>query len=105
MRKTKKVSIWPVGLVGGLYVEKPLVKKGKVVGFNAAWRPERKFPIDMAGFAISLKHFLSKPEAKFSYSSEGGFQETDFLSLLTTREELEPMAANCTKVSKICTAL
>ncbi|KAK6642214.1 hypothetical protein RUM44_013937 [Polyplax serrata] len=98
IRRTKKVSIWPVGLVGGLYVEKPIVKNGKVVGFNAAWRPERKFPIDMAGFAVSLKHLLSKPEAKFSYSSEGGFQETDFLSLLTTREELEPLAANCSKV-------
>lgn len=98
MRETKKVSIWPVGLVGGLYVEKPIVENGKVVGFNSAWRPERPFPIDMAGFAISLKHFLSKPDAIFSYKSEAGFQETDFLSLLTTREELEPMAANCTKV-------
>ena len=101
MRQTKKVSIWPVGLVGGLYVEKPLVREGKVVGFNAAWRPERKFPVDMAGFAVSLKHFLSKPDAKFSYSSEGGFQESDFLSLLITREELEPMASNCSKVINI----
>lgn len=102
MRDTKKVSIWPVGLVGGLFVEKPIVEDGKVVGFNSAWRPERRFPIDMAGFAVSLKHFLSKPDAKFSLKSEGGFQETDFLSLLTTREELEPKAANCTKVRSEC---
>lgn len=98
MRRTKKVSVWPVGLVGGLLVEKPMVERGKVVGFNAGWRPERKFPIDMAGFAVSLKHLLSKPEAKFSFSSQGGFQESDFLSLLVSLDELEPMANNCTKV-------
>lgn len=50
----------------------PIVKNGKVIGFNSMWKPgkkcslqitkdikllnltERPFPIDMAGFAISF---------------------------------------------------
>jgi len=31
MRATKKVSVWPVGLVGGIMVEKPIVEKGKII--------------------------------------------------------------------------
>lgn len=101
IRSVQLVGVWPVGLVGGLFVETPLVENGKVVGFNAGWRPERKFPIDMAGFAVSLKLLHSKPDVSFSLYSEGGFQETDFLSQLTTLEDLEPKAANCTKVNEI----
>lgn len=40
-----RVGVWPVGLVGALTVEKPLVKDGKVIGFNSAWHPERAYPI------------------------------------------------------------
>lgn len=43
------VGVWGVGLVGALAFEKPIVEGDKVVGFNSAWRPERPFPIDMAG--------------------------------------------------------
>ena len=31
MRFTKKVTVWPVGLVGGLRYEKPVVTDGKVI--------------------------------------------------------------------------
>lgn len=66
MRYTKKVSVWPVGLVGGLMVEKPLLDtSGHVVGWNSAWKPERPFPLDMAGFAINLELFLKNPEVFF----------------------------------------
>lgn len=68
MRETQEVSVWPVGLVGGLLVEKPVVNvtSGRVVGWNSQWRPERPFPIDMAGFAINLQHLLRHPEVSFS---------------------------------------
>lgn len=64
MRYTREVSVWPVGLVGGLMVEKPEIDKdtGRVFGWNSMWRPERPFPIDMAGFAINLQHLLKHPE-------------------------------------------
>ncbi len=34
MRFTQRVSVWPVGLVGGSFYEKPICKDGKVVDFT-----------------------------------------------------------------------
>ncbi|XP_069742263.1 galactosylgalactosylxylosylprotein 3-beta-glucuronosyltransferase 2 [Narcine bancroftii] len=99
MRLTKKVSVWPVGLVGGRRYERPLVKQGHVVGWYTGWRPDRPFAIDMAGFAVNLKVILSNPNAVFKRGgSQPGMQESDFLKQITTVQELEPKAANCTKV-------
>lgn len=100
MKKIKKVGVWPVGLVGGLMVEKPVLNKTthKVAGFNSGWRPERPFPIDMAGFAINLGLLLDNPQAQFSLTVERGYQESEILRNLITREELEPLADYCTKV-------
>jgi hypothetical protein len=65
MRWTKRVSVWPVGLVGGLMVERPIPNTlGKVHRFNVGYKPERPFPIDMAGFGINLQLLLSKPDAR-----------------------------------------
>ncbi|CAG9788374.1 unnamed protein product [Diatraea saccharalis] len=98
MRKINKVGVWPVGIVGGMRVEMPLVKDGKVYAYNAVWKPFRPFPIDMAGFAINATLFLDKPSAKFSRKVQSGFQESEILKYFTTKEELEPLAENCTKV-------
>ena len=101
MRDTQVVSVWPVGLVGGIMVEKPLLnpKTGRVTGWNSVWSPNRPFPVDMAGFAINLGHFLRHPEAQFSFDVPRGYQESAILGHLTTRAQLEPKADNCTKVS------
>lgn len=53
MRTTRKVSVWPVGLVGGRRYERPVVENGKVVGWYTGWRADRPFAIDMAGEAHS----------------------------------------------------
>uniref|UniRef100_K7F2K5 Galactosylgalactosylxylosylprotein 3-beta-glucuronosyltransferase n=2 Tax=Pelodiscus sinensis TaxID=13735 RepID=K7F2K5_PELSI len=99
MRTTHKVSVWPVGLVGGRRYERPLVENGKVVGWYTGWRADRPFAIDMAGFAVSLQVILSNPKAVFKRrGSQPGMQESDFLKQITTVEELEPKANNCTKV-------
>jgi galactosylgalactosylxylosylprotein 3-beta-glucuronosyltransferase 3 len=58
------------------------------------WRPERPFPLDMAGFAIASDLFESNPEANFSYDVERGYQESEILRKVTTREELQPLASN-----------
>lgn len=71
---------------------------GKVTSYKTGWRPDRPFAIDMAGFAINLDLILAKPEAKFSHEMKKGFQESEFLGYFTTKEELEPLADNCTKV-------
>jgi len=99
MTKIKKVGVWPVGLVGGLNAETPLLdKSGKIKGFKSGWRSDRPFAIDMAGFAINLDLILNKPNVGFHYKMEHGFQESEFLSYFITREELEPLANNCTEV-------
>ncbi|XP_031766900.1 galactosylgalactosylxylosylprotein 3-beta-glucuronosyltransferase I-like isoform X2 [Galleria mellonella] len=98
MRKINKVGVWPVGIVGGMRVEMPLVKDGKVSGYNAVWKPFRPFPIDMAGFAINATLFLEHPNAMFSRKVQSGFQESEILKYFTKTEDLEPLAENCTKV-------
>ncbi|KOC61719.1 Galactosylgalactosylxylosylprotein 3-beta-glucuronosyltransferase I [Habropoda laboriosa] len=100
MVKIQKVGVWPVGLVGGLMVEKPICDNvtNKVIGFNAAWKPDRPFPLDMAGFAINLRLLLENPDAVFSYDVQGGYQESEILKQIVSRDELEPLADCCTKV-------
>ncbi|XP_017879148.1 galactosylgalactosylxylosylprotein 3-beta-glucuronosyltransferase I [Ceratina calcarata] len=100
MEKIKKVGVWPVGLVGGLMVEKPICDNvtNKVIGFNAGWKPDRPFPLDMAGFAINLRLLLEHKDAEFSYDVEGGYQESEILRQIVTRDELEPLADCCMKV-------
>lgn len=94
-----RVGVWPVGLVGGLMVEKPVLNaQNIVIGFNAQWRPERPFPVDMAGFGISVDLLLAQPNAKFSYDVERGYQETEILRQITTLNRLQPMAKNCTEI-------
>ncbi|KAM4721973.1 galactosylgalactosylxylosylprotein 3-beta-glucuronosyltransferase 3 [Rhinophrynus dorsalis] len=98
MRYTQKASVWPVGLVGGLRFEGPIVESGRVVGFHTAWKTHRPFPIDMAGFAVSLSLLLSHPEARFDPNAERGFLESSLLGQLVSVAELEARADNCTKV-------
>ncbi|XP_067170950.1 galactosylgalactosylxylosylprotein 3-beta-glucuronosyltransferase 3 isoform X2 [Apteryx mantelli] len=98
MRSTRRVAVWPVGLVGGLRFERPLVERGRVVGFHAAWKPERPFPLDMAGFAVALRLLLARPGARFDPRAERGYLESSLLRHLVSREQLEPKADNCTRV-------
>ncbi|XP_043285583.1 galactosylgalactosylxylosylprotein 3-beta-glucuronosyltransferase I [Venturia canescens] len=100
MSKIKKVGVWPVGLVGGMMVERPICDNAtnKVTGFNAVWKPNRVFPVDMAGFAVHIDLIREKKDVWFSYETEGGYQETVFLEQLATRDDLEPLADACTKV-------
>ncbi|KAF2364372.1 Glycosyl transferase family 43 [Trinorchestia longiramus] len=108
MRYTSRVSVWPVGLVGGVMVERPLCVCPQAADANhqppavsswlVGWKPQRKFPIDMAGFAVNLKLLLDNPSAGFSLDSRIGYMESDFLSQLVSIEQLEPKAECCTKV-------
>ncbi|MEE6525755.1 hypothetical protein FKM82_025982 [Ascaphus truei] len=98
MRYTQRVAVWPVGLVGGLRYEGPVVERGHVVGFHTAWKTHRPFPIDMAGFAVSLALLLTNHEARFDPAAERGFLESSLLGELVSLGELEPRAENCTKI-------
>uniref|UniRef100_A0A4W5NEB3 Galactosylgalactosylxylosylprotein 3-beta-glucuronosyltransferase n=1 Tax=Hucho hucho TaxID=62062 RepID=A0A4W5NEB3_9TELE len=100
MRSTRKVSVWPVAFVGGLRYESPKVNTlGKVYGWKTVFDPHRPFAIDMAGFAVNLRLILFKPQAYFKLRGvKGGYQESSLLRELVTLNDLEPKAANCTKV-------
>jgi hypothetical protein len=101
MRHLKGVGVWPVGLVGGLLVERPKVNsEGKVIGWLTVWSPQRPFAIDMAGFAIGLPLFFAREDYKFAFEVEKGYQESVFLShFVPSLDQLEVKADNCTKVS------
>lgn len=50
IRATKKLSVWPVGICGGLRWEGPVCDdKGTVVDWHRSWAKSRPFPIDFAG--------------------------------------------------------
>ncbi|XP_069183338.1 galactosylgalactosylxylosylprotein 3-beta-glucuronosyltransferase P isoform X2 [Procambarus clarkii] len=97
MRWTQRVSMFPVGLVTKLGVSTPIVKNGKVVGFYDGWIAKRKFPVDMAGFAVSVQFLLERPLAFMPYRV--GYEEDGFINSLGIKAaDIEPLAFNCTKI-------
>ncbi|KAF4524007.1 hypothetical protein B566_EDAN006301 [Ephemera danica] len=98
IRSTKKVSMFPVGLIGGFGISSPVLKEGKIIGFFDSWPAERSFPVDMAGFAVSVDFFLQHPNATMPYKA--GHEEDRFLKSLDLKlEDIEPKANMCTEVS------
>ncbi|XP_078485291.1 galactosylgalactosylxylosylprotein 3-beta-glucuronosyltransferase sqv-8-like [Ciona intestinalis] len=97
MRTTKVVSVWPVGLVGGLLVEGPIeCKNGRVLTWRLSWRPDRTIPIDMAGFAINTALLHQHPDVNFIDVQDG---ESQFLGALgLTRDKAEGKGKDCTEV-------
>ncbi|CAG2055174.1 unnamed protein product [Timema podura] len=146
IRFTKKVSMFPVGLIGDYSVSSPVLKegewktisekpplvhptkiqigissslavestkpvlpwtmrpqkRGKVIGFFDSWPAKRKFPVDMAGFAVNIGFLLSHPHATMPYKA--GYEEDQFLvSLGLKLEDIEPKGNACTEVLLIGT--
>jgi galactosylgalactosylxylosylprotein 3-beta-glucuronosyltransferase 3 len=101
MRYTKKVSVWPVGLVGKLRYESPLLSErtGLVVGWFTAFKRGRLYATDMAGFSINVRLIIENPTVEFNSSIPRGELESNFLQqLIGGVSELEPRANNCTEV-------
>lgn len=98
IRYTKRVSMFPVGLITKLGVSSPIVKNGVFSGFYDGWMAGRKFPVDMAGFAVSVRFLLKRPKALMPFKP--GFEEDGFLKSLEPFEpqDIELLASNCTKV-------
>ena len=66
IRKTKRVSVFPVGLVGDEVLSTPIVaENGSVIDFYDKFRGNRTFMVDMAGFAINVG-FLMKARIQSS---------------------------------------
>ena len=56
-----------MGLVSGAPVSTPIVENGELNGFYVGWDGNRKFPVDMAGFAFSVKHFKEVNASPLSF--------------------------------------
>lgn len=98
IRKTKTISMFPVGLCTKFGLSSPILRNGKFVGFYDGWIAGRKFPVDMAGFAVSVKFLLQRPNATMPFKA--GYEEDGFLKSLAPFEpkEIEFLADNCTRV-------
>ena len=46
--------MFPIGFIGNYYMDTPVVQNGSVIGFHVVW-PGRKYPLDMAQFAVKVK--------------------------------------------------
>ena len=58
--------------------------------------------MDMAGFAINLQLIKDHPNARFVMDAGRGNLESSLLTQMGVKlEDLEPRAANCTKVKKL----
>ncbi|XP_030372047.1 galactosylgalactosylxylosylprotein 3-beta-glucuronosyltransferase P isoform X2 [Scaptodrosophila lebanonensis] len=98
MRYTKMVSMWPVGLVTNTGVSSPIVRDGKLNGFYDGWIGGRKYPVDMAGFAVSVKFLLQRPNATMPFVV--GYEEDGFLRSLKplSNDDIELLANKCTEI-------
>ena len=88
--------MFPVGLIGSQGISSPIVKEGKVIGFTDPWFEYRKFPVDMAGFAVST-NLLRKTEGRMPFKA--GHEDDKFLrSLNLEMTDIEPKASGCSEV-------
>ncbi|KAM7351914.1 glucuronyltransferase S isoform 2-T2 [Cochliomyia hominivorax] len=97
IRDTKRVSMFPVGLIANYGISGPVVRKGKVVGFLDSWVAGRRWPVDMAGFAVSLSYMSEYPNASMPFKP--GYEEDYFLRSIGLKlDKIEPKGNNCTEI-------
>jgi beta-1,3-glucuronyltransferase len=67
------------------------------VGFYDGWNGLRKFPVDMAGFAINMELFHSTPSANMPWVA--GYEEDELLRSLGVKvQDIAPLANECTEI-------
>ena len=79
--------------------EKPICKNNKVIGWFFVYNPKRKFPTDMASFAINVNILYKIKDPYFERLTRGNFEGAFLEKLKIEIEDLEPKADCCTKVS------
>lgn len=74
-----------------------LIRQGKVIGFFDSWPAKRLWPVDMAGFAVSLDYLENSPNATMPYKA--GFEEDEFLKSIGLKmDDIEPKANDCSEI-------
>ncbi|MBF0122114.1 MAG: hypothetical protein HQL21_01740 [Candidatus Omnitrophica bacterium] len=93
IRRTKKISIFPVGNRGPTGIERPIVRDGKIVGWDANWS-FRKFPVDQAGYAVNADVLDALKNPLWAPSQASG--ETDFIEkVIQSSDEFEILCDEC----------
>lgn len=73
------------------------IPQGEVIGFFDSWPAKRLWPVDMAGFAVSLDYLENSPNATMPYKA--GFEEDEFLKSIGLKiDDIEPKAKNCSEI-------
>ncbi|XP_017835118.1 galactosylgalactosylxylosylprotein 3-beta-glucuronosyltransferase S isoform X2 [Drosophila busckii] len=97
IRQTQRVSMFPVGLIAEYAVSGPVVRNGKVVAFLDSWVAGRRWPVDMAGFAVNLAYMSQYPNVNMPFKP--GYEEDLFLRSIGLRiDQIEPKGNNCTEI-------
>ena len=55
MLLTETVSLWPAGALDEYFVISPVLRNDRIHSIFGGWSGGRKYPVDFAQFAISLK--------------------------------------------------
>jgi hypothetical protein len=79
LRKVFGVAIFPVGNLGPTGIEHPVIQHKKLVDWNAGWK-QRRYPVDMGGFAFSSSLIFHLPSPIWRHRGVAG--ETEFLERL-----------------------
>ncbi|CAD5219241.1 unnamed protein product [Bursaphelenchus xylophilus] len=80
VRNVKEIGVWAAGS-GYVSAESPMVLHGKVIGWNVAWRPKRKFALTFHSFALKTG-LIKKSRAAFDMRCAGKAPEDCFLRQL-----------------------
>lgn len=93
IRKTKRISVLPVGNLGPNSIERPVIKDGKIVGWDADWL-SRKFPIDQGAYAINAELLGPVKDPVWPHLQYGG--ESEFIEkFIQLPDELEILCDGC----------
>uniref|UniRef100_A0A1A9ULU4 Galactosylgalactosylxylosylprotein 3-beta-glucuronosyltransferase n=1 Tax=Glossina austeni TaxID=7395 RepID=A0A1A9ULU4_GLOAU len=97
IRSTRLVSMFPVGrTMDANGISGPLVREGKIVGFLTPRENGRRWPVDMAGFALNLSYMPKYLNA----GTMPDYEEEDYLlrCLALNMDVIEPKGNNCTEI-------
>ncbi|XP_063722318.1 galactosylgalactosylxylosylprotein 3-beta-glucuronosyltransferase 3-like [Symsagittifera roscoffensis] len=87
LKGTKRLSLFNVGLITNALLEGPLTENNKIIGFQTSWWVNRKFPVDMAGFAINVGFLHDNNYPKFdAITPRGPKKVTGSLNVNTVRQ-------------------
>lgn len=80
LKKVRKIAFFPVGNLGPNAIETPKLNRyGKFSHWDAGWM-ERKYPVDMAGFAFHTNLLSDLKSPIWQHEGVGG--ETEFIEKL-----------------------